>query len=282
MGEIQVDIDRCWIILMALERLGKIVTKTKLQKLIFLVQEEAQIIGGYNFRKHYYGPHSHHLTLDVELLAQNDYINKDYAVGINRNYNIYRATKKGNSLFKENFCPKSDPDLMEKAQNIVDKYGNCSYKELTEYVYKKYLPEPGEYKGRLKTLLDNVSKIEEIWKGEYSPESELFVDLMATIEYINLLFKKIDTLSFLDPVVKGVLLVTSEDLVEILFKITEQYFGTESPEETIKELNQLVSFLGYYSQKNNVLANIDELDYSDILSEEEIENLKAIPEEDEH
>jgi len=81
------------------------------------------------------------------------------------------------------------------------------------------------------------------------PESELFVDLMATIEYINLLFKKIDTLSFLDPVVKGVLLVTSEDLAEILFKITEQYFGTESPEETIKELNDLVGFLGYYSQK---------------------------------
>jgi len=85
---------------------------------------------------------------------------------------------------------------------------------------------------------------------------------------------------FLDPVVKGVLLVTSEDLAEILFKITEQYFGTESPEETIKELNDLVGFLGYYSQKNNILSNIDEPDYSDILSEEEIEKLKTSLEDD--
>lgn len=280
MGEIQVDIDRCWIILMALERLGKIVTKTKLQKLIFLVQEEAQIKGGYDFRKHYYGPHSHRLTADVELLAQKEYIHKEDELGINRPYKIYNATNKGNSLFKTNFCPKSDSKLIEKAQAIVDKYGNCGYKQLTEYVYKKYLPELSEYKGRLNYLLNDIAIIEEIWKGEYSPESELFVDLMATIEYINLLFKKIDTLSFLDPVVKGVLLVTSEDLAEILFKITEQYFGTESPEETIKELNDLVGFLGYYSQKNNILSNIDEPDYSDILSEEEIEKLKTSLEDD--
>ena len=72
----------CWILLMALNRLGKIVTKTKLHKLIFLVHEEAQIKGGYeDFRKHFYGPHSFHLTADSDLLAQKNILYKESVIG---------------------------------------------------------------------------------------------------------------------------------------------------------------------------------------------------------
>lgn len=269
--------DGSWILLMALKKLGKIFTKTKLQKLIFLVQEEARIKGGYDdFNKHFYGPHSYHLTADVEILAQEDLINKDqYIGGKGRPYYVYGATEKGNKLLEDNLCPKIDESIVGKAKTIIDKYGECEYEELMEYVYKKYLPESEDYEIRLGELLNNVKILENLWEEQYSPESALYVDLMSTLEYINLVFDKINEMS-LDRVVKGVLLVTSEDLIENSFETGEQYFSDENFDESLIQLNDLFDFLCYYSDKNDLVPTLEKIDFSEILNEEEFERLEQL------
>lgn len=264
-----------WILLMALKKLGKIFTKTKLQKLIFLVQEEAQIKGGYDdFSKHHYGPHSYHLTADAELLSQEGLIIKEQTLGCNnRPYYFYQSTENGNKLLEESICPKVDKNLIEKVKSIVDKYGNCEYKELTEYVYKKYLPKPEKYEERLEELMVNIKILENLWEDQYSVDSIIYVDLMSTMEYITLIFDKINKIH-LDLVVKGVVLVTSEDLIENSFEISELYFGDQNYDESLKQLNDLFDFLSYYSDKKELVPALEKIDFNEIFSEEEIERLE--------
>lgn len=267
--------DRCWILLLLLKRTRKIVTRTKLQKLIFLIQDESRIKGGYDFRKNHHGPHSYRLTADAESLAQEEIVTKEEILGRNnRLYYVYEATEKVDEIFENDVCPKVDSSLISRADTIIEKYKDCDYNQLTEYVYKKYLPTNAEYNDRCKFMLTEMSFIEKLWENEYKPESVVFIDVMSAIEYITLIFNHLERNS--DRVVKGVLLNASEDLLENLYEITDKYFENIYYFESLSYLNELFSFINYYSDKNEVYPNLTNLDFSEFLSEEEMERLHQI------
>lgn len=267
--------ERCWILLLLLKKLRKIVTRTKLQKLIFLIQDESRIKGGYDFSKNHHGPHSYRLTADAESLAQEGIVTKEEVVGSNnRLYYVYEATKKVDEIYDNEVCPNVDTDLIARADKVIDKYKDCDYNQLTEYIYKQYLPKYKEYKNRYQNMLIEMSYIEKLWEDEYTPESDVVIDVMSSIEYIKLIFQNINKNS--DRVVKGVLLNASEDMLENLYELTEKYFEKDYYDESLSYLNDLFHFIDYYSDKNDVYPSLTNLDFSEFLSEEEMERLQQI------
>lgn len=265
----------CGILLMVLNHLGTIHTKIKLQKLLFLVHKEAQIKNGYNFKKHYFGPYSQDLAAEVEVLDQSGILNVEHTISSNkREYVIYSATEKSRELFSEEFTPSEDPKLIEKVQEITDKYKDCGYYELKEYVYKKYLPDELEYDERLKKISENLHLISYSWENLYREKDEnLFIDIMAIVEYVNLVLKSIKENEY-DEVIRGVILVISEDLIENTFEIRDYLSASLDYNKSAKDLESLFDFLSYYANKKGVFPSLENLDFSEILTPVEIEQLQ--------
>lgn len=257
--------ENCWLPLLILERVGKIVTKIKLQKLIFLIQNEVKIEKGYNFRRHYYGPYSHALAADMEILSQNELVDKEGYIGARSNYFIYRSTNTGNELFSSMESEIED-SLIEKVDSCIDKYKDCDHNSITEFVYKKYLPEESEYRERIADIDYNLYLLELLWREHYTPECTLYIDAMAIVEYLKLLFNRLEQNNRIDDVVRGVILVSSEDLVQNLIEITEEH--QDENEIIDNSLIELFDFLCYYSAKNEILESPEDLDFDELIDEE--------------
>jgi len=262
--------ERCWIPLFVFNRLGKIVTRKKLQKLIFLVQEEARIKEGYEFKKHHFGPYSPSLAADIEMLAENEILAREHYIS-NHEYFIYYSTEESEKIFNENFTGMLINNLEERIDAKLDKYGDCDHNTLTEYVYKKYLPEDEDYEERTRRVVNDLLSLNLLWESHYTPECPLFIDAKAIIEYATLLFSK--DFNGLDQVVKGVLLVASEDLIENLVDVTNDHRCECS--EVDPSLIDLFDFITYYCNKNDVLPLPEDLDFSLLLTDAEIEQLEV-------
>jgi len=116
--------------------------KTRLQKLVFLVQKELEDIGyksRYAFRPYLYGPYSQELYTDITWLKMNDYIevkkefNED--IGLITNFN---ATDKGKGYVANLLKAPYYHLLYGVIANVIKKYGEMSLEKLVDYTHKKY------------------------------------------------------------------------------------------------------------------------------------------------
>jgi len=128
--------------LLILYIVNKIKGKTKLQKLVFLLDKELKIIKDhkYNFIKYRYGPFSKELIQDIEILILAGFINIEEEIkeinGEEITIPIYTLTARGQKIAQKiyNNLTKHEKEKIEK----LNYYNKMTAKELTQYVHQKY------------------------------------------------------------------------------------------------------------------------------------------------
>lgn len=122
---------------------GLIRGKTKLQKLLFLVQNELKKRGykaKYAFRPYLYGPYSRELYTDIEWLKMNGLLKVrttfDEDIGLMTDFVI---TEKGKSKLINLVDSQVYRNVDEIVNSVITKYGEMSVAQLVEFVHKEFL-----------------------------------------------------------------------------------------------------------------------------------------------
>jgi len=137
---------------------GLIRGKTKLQKLLFLVQNELKNRGfkaKYAFRPYLYGPYSRELYTDIEWLRMNELIEVrttfDDDIGLMTDFAI---TEKGRRKLSSLMDSQIYGNIDEIINSIVSKYGEMDVAQLVEFVHKRFVDYD---RSRLKEKDQNVN-----------------------------------------------------------------------------------------------------------------------------
>ena len=126
------------ILLMVFLIAGKIVGKTKIQKLFYLLEREQKINIGVPFTVYLYGPFSRQLNKEVEILEHDGVLqcipNSTYSHDVYYEYNISdNGMKKAMKLWES-----LPTDVKEKIIKHVSKFNSMTPTEIVNYVYDNY------------------------------------------------------------------------------------------------------------------------------------------------
>jgi len=126
------------------EVLGALKGKTRYQKLVYLVQEEAAArnvpASSFKYDLYYYGPFSSELSTVLENLKNNDLLEEEIEMTPN-GYSryVYSLTDKGRKLLEDS---KEKRILSKKLETIIRevaaKYGEIQLSDLVEEAYSRY------------------------------------------------------------------------------------------------------------------------------------------------
>lgn len=128
--------------LLTLYVVGEIRGKTKLQKLVFLLDKELNIIKdqGYNFVPYKYGPFSKELIEDVEMLILTGLVKTEEEVkefnGEEVTIMVYKLTDRGKSIARQIYNELTDEE--KRRINKLKEFNTRSARSLTAYVHRKY------------------------------------------------------------------------------------------------------------------------------------------------
>ncbi|MEA3254700.1 MAG: hypothetical protein U9Q22_02575 [Candidatus Altiarchaeota archaeon] len=129
---------KTYTILKILDSVGSVKGRTKLQKLIFLGQEEAGLHNLFSYRPYHYGPYSQELTGLIDELKLGGYVEEKCRVSDDFIEYEYNITPKGreqlSSLEKQH-----RNEISSKTIRKIKKLNKQSRNEIISYVYRKYL-----------------------------------------------------------------------------------------------------------------------------------------------
>jgi uncharacterized protein len=112
--------------------LGEVDGRTKLQKIVFLGQQELGLKKIFDFNEYYYGPYSEELTDILEQLIrsgdiiENIEMHDDY---VKYTYHLSKFT----GIPDETVIPENIMDSLKRLSGVPRK-------KIIDYVYRKYLP----------------------------------------------------------------------------------------------------------------------------------------------
>ena len=113
--------------------------KTRLQKLVFLVQESLKKKGielGFNFEPASYGPYSPALAETVDMLCEKGFINEK-TIGTTKVLHIFTLQNSGKAVLDE-FQAQIPQNVKESVEEVLGKFGKTSLKELLDFVHEQY------------------------------------------------------------------------------------------------------------------------------------------------
>lgn len=123
---------------------GTISGRTRLQKLVFLAQEEfsdALDLSEYEFYPYHYGPFSKELLNDIEALERAGLVS-ERNVDLSRGEKyIYELEDDGKDELRQflSTLPRSErQDIEERAKLVETNFNDISVSRLLEYVYNQY------------------------------------------------------------------------------------------------------------------------------------------------
>jgi len=270
--------ERGWIPLYALQILGKIPTATKMQKLVFLVQTEGKI-DGYRFYKNHYGPFSDELEVDVRSFSQSLGLMQTQIVeGAHYPYYVYQPTHKGQQVIGQFMVENVPDDVRERAESLIKKYGSKNYKQLLEYVYKKYVIPKETFEETYSHLTDDLSSLNSIWTNWYRDDCAASFLILAVVEYCSKALSKVKATN--EPVLQG---VCASSISELTGKIMDLTAHWKSPEECpfsfktiFSEISDQINFIDHFCGRQGIIGNIAEIDFSDFINEEELRRLEDV------
>ena len=141
------------LLLLLYEAKSKLITgKTRLQKLLFLLQEEQIKLPVFTFKAYKYGPYSEEVDDTVESLSFKDFIEVDKA--------NFLLSGKGSTIIEKKLKSKYS-DLVEKARRIISSFGSLNDELLLLYVYTKY-PQytiKSEIKGEMQQIAKKYFRV---------------------------------------------------------------------------------------------------------------------------
>jgi len=278
--------ERSWIPLYILNEADKIVTKLKLQKIVFLLQNEAKIPSGYAYYKYLYGPYSRELELDTSTLDNLKLICKKEVIGIHNAYWEFSSTISGRKLFQD-IRPKINKHLLDRMQNVLNKYIKMDHNEITAHVYEKYyLNREREINEKRRVLLSNIDSMIAFYESVYFPECPAIIDILAFSEYCSMATKKMD--SFQDPVTQSVIVNACGELIDRLSELgkfcAEERICLAKAEKKLcrypdPSIHEIFLFIEDYCAKKEILPRLSEIDFSELMSGEDFERLRKAFEE---
>ena len=121
---------------------------TKLQKLLFLIEEETEFFEEYKddlafeFNAHKMGPFSKHVYEEIRFLQQLNAIETESMGGENEGENdltnkIFHITSKGEKIASE-LANQLEPEHDNELAELVENYNEMDLRELLNYVYTEY------------------------------------------------------------------------------------------------------------------------------------------------
>src|SRR5712664_2176271 len=115
--------------------------RTRLAKLLFLVQKEILDTGqlgasseGYEFRADRYGPFSDEIFDELEFLSDAGFIQRS---GENENQ-TFHITDVGSEFVRQRILPKTKSTGIEEVKRLRAKFGSIPLTQLLQFVYAKY------------------------------------------------------------------------------------------------------------------------------------------------
>lgn len=119
---------------------GFLKSRTRLQKIVFLIQDNLASILHYEFQKGYYGPYSYKLRSIVDELVALGLVNETVEITASGNDMVcYQMTDSGRALLRHWLGSKILPQRVQrKIDNIFNRYGNIPLPLLIRRVYKEY------------------------------------------------------------------------------------------------------------------------------------------------
>lgn len=118
--------------------------KTRFQKLMFLVQREAEENGieglGFNYEIYLHGPFSRQLNSVIDDLVNEGYLEeKTTETPSGYTKYIYTLTSRGRRLMKEAKTKKLlSPQMLKSIRNVLDEYGDLPLSQLVDEAYKQF------------------------------------------------------------------------------------------------------------------------------------------------
>ncbi|MGH2612264.1 MAG: hypothetical protein ACRDFB_04360 [Rhabdochlamydiaceae bacterium] len=114
--------------------------KTRLQKLVFLSQEEFNAKFDYEFKPATFGPLSYRLLDSVEELKKLDFLKEiQDSTGLGNKVYKYEITSEGRKVLHMAIESKIIPEsILHANQNVMKEYGDMPHVELLDYVHDKY------------------------------------------------------------------------------------------------------------------------------------------------
>jgi uncharacterized protein YwgA len=270
--------ERGWIPLYALQMLRKIPTATKMQKLVFLIQTEGKI-DGYRFFKNHYGPFSNELEVDVKSFSQPHGLMQTRIIeGARYPYYVYQPTSKGQQLVGQYIEENIPKKIRKRAENLIKKYGSKNYKQLLEYVYKKYVIPRETFDKTYSHLTDDLNSLNSLWTNWYRDDCPASFLILAVVEYSSKALSKVKATN--EPVLQG---VCASSISELTGKIMDLTAHWRSPEECsvsfkslFSEISDQITFIDHFCGRQGIISNIAEIDFSDFINEEELKRLEDV------
>ncbi|MGQ9640328.1 MAG: hypothetical protein ACUVUB_07805 [Candidatus Bathyarchaeia archaeon] len=274
--------ERANILLFVLNHLGEVITELKLQKLVFQVQSEAKIPGGYRYFKHYYGPYSKELSIDTVTLMNRGLIEKRVKTGRNYPYWIYRITDEGKGYFKELVLPSMTSKSIERMRSILDKYSKYNHYELAEIVYHEWkIKEFGSLDLEIQELERDLQATTSFWETIYLPECPNITHFLAFLEYSQEALMKASSTK--DSVVKSVLARACRELTDklertahlcskremCLMKIEKGLCKTSDP-----SIYEIFDFIEDFCKRQGILPKLSERELRELMTEDEYRRLQ--------
>jgi len=120
--------------------------RTRLQKLVFLMQKRLEELGedplqsdDYEFIAYDYGPFSKELYDDIdETIARNMVEDREEDLGEDKVKYDYEIQENGKQWVREQLSEEQAHRVLELAEEIKDEYGDVSLSDLIEEVYSRY------------------------------------------------------------------------------------------------------------------------------------------------
>ena len=137
-------IEEILVPLLLASALGEIHGRTRVQKLVFLVQQYASSqhaqSSKYDFQLYHYGPYSRELSTELDNLVSKGYLSMDpeNTVGGHTRY-AYRLTADGETLVGQmKNHGVLDQKLLEVVSEVSNKYGEMKLPKLVRVAYKHF------------------------------------------------------------------------------------------------------------------------------------------------
>ena len=265
------DVDeRLWLPLLILETTGDLHSKTKFQKITFLVQYESKL-DEYDFIKHHYGPYSDGLDLDTACypsLITQTFSPSSYTPS-GRNYYSYHITEQGKNVLLK-LQEKIRPDIIQTIVNKVKEINEKPLCELLEEVYEKFALKKDDSKQLELQVKAELMKVMPPINHSYmkfgNRQTTFVLGILETVDKILSKSRTEDTVQ------KGVIFNLSQEIIQRckdLAKDIAPPADSDFLRPKFLEIHDLYRYLAQYCENRNIVEDPMLQSLDDILTEDE-------------
>lgn len=261
---------RLWLPLQVLKTTGGLYSKTKFQKIMFLLQYELKL-DEYDFVKHHYGPYSDGLDLDTacypllitQKLSQNAYLP-------DRHYYSYHITDNGQDTLQK-LSRNIKPELIESVANKAEELNSQSLEKLLDLAYTQFALKQHDSQRLESEVKEELTKVMHPIKHSYAKTTGSQVTfVLGILEMLNKIFSEMQTK---DTVQNGVVFNLSKEIIQKCKDLArDAVLPSNNPDYLhpgFVEIQDLYNYLVQYCKRRNIAHDPMERSLDEILGEDE-------------